>query len=252
MLNQMSHPTPLKSVNNVKRLHLAASRFERLQPQTIELMATPAWIHLGESESTWQSRFRDSFQVGNWTTCARILYRAIRPRYTPAQLETFYSNTDFRPFNYRSGDRFDFPDNNFDFVCSEHFLEHLFIDEALELLKECHRILKPGGVVRIVTPDADLRTYEKPETAGFPGDRVPWTHPDKYKSRWSIYSLNLVMQTAHLKPNPLMYCDKHGQFIKSIPASDAAEYANSTDKSLIHTFDYIKRLPSLIVDGIKI
>ena len=252
MLNQKSHATLLKSVNGVKRLHLAASRFERLEPQTIELMADPSWIHLGESESTWQSRLRNSFQVGNWMTCARILYRAIQPRYTSEQIAAFYENTDFRTFNYRSGDRFDFPENTFDFIYSEHFLEHLFIDEALELLKESRRILKPGGVMRIVTPDADLRIYEKPERAGFPGNRVPWVHPDKHKSRWSIYSLNLVMEIANLKPYPLMYCDKYGQFVKSIPSEGATEYTHSADKLLIHSFDYIRRLPSLIVDGIKL
>jgi len=56
--------------------------------------------------------------------------------------------------------------------------------------------------------------------------RVPWTHPDKHKSRWSIYSLNLVIQLANLRPNPLMYCDKQRQLIQSIPASDEAEYKN--------------------------
>lgn len=40
-----------------------------------------------------------------------------------------------------------------DLVFSEHFLEHLDFVEGMNLLTECHRILKPGGRMRLVTPD---------------------------------------------------------------------------------------------------
>jgi len=40
-----------------------------------------------------------------------------------------------------------------DFVYSSHFLEHLFKQDGLRLLSECHRVLKPGGTVRICVPD---------------------------------------------------------------------------------------------------
>jgi predicted SAM-dependent methyltransferase len=37
----------------------------------------------------------------------------------------------------------------------EHFLEHLrFPDEVMPVLAECHRVLEPGGELRIVVPDA--------------------------------------------------------------------------------------------------
>lgn len=42
-----------------------------------------------------------------------------------------------------------------DFVYSSHFLEHLFRNEASNLLKEMHRILKPGGILRISVPDLE-------------------------------------------------------------------------------------------------
>ncbi len=44
-------------------------------------------------------------------------------------------------------------DQTADFIYSSHFLEHLFKQDALRLLKECHRTLKIGGVVRICVPD---------------------------------------------------------------------------------------------------
>jgi predicted SAM-dependent methyltransferase len=40
-------------------------------------------------------------------------------------------------------------------------IEHVSKDDAHYLLKECHRVLQPGGVLRLSTPDAEkfLRSY---------------------------------------------------------------------------------------------
>lgn len=40
-----------------------------------------------------------------------------------------------------------------DVVFSSHVIEHLYRSEALALLRDCRRVLKPGGICRIVTPD---------------------------------------------------------------------------------------------------
>ncbi len=42
-----------------------------------------------------------------------------------------------------------------DCVFSSHFFEHLFRKDADHLLRECHRVLKPGGVLRISVPDLE-------------------------------------------------------------------------------------------------
>lgn len=44
----------------------------------------------------------------------------------------------------------------FDGVFSEHTFEHLTYAEGAALLGECHRILKPGALIRIVVPDLSL------------------------------------------------------------------------------------------------
>lgn len=38
-------------------------------------------------------------------------------------------------------------------IYSSHFLEHLPPENARALLEECYRVLKPGGVLRLVVPD---------------------------------------------------------------------------------------------------
>ena len=40
-------------------------------------------------------------------------------------------------------------------IFAEHFLEHLRIDAALDFLREAHRALAPGGLLRISTPNLD-------------------------------------------------------------------------------------------------
>lgn len=41
------------------------------------------------------------------------------------------------------------------FVFAEHFLEHLDLNEAMYLLRECRRVLRDDGVLRLSTPDLD-------------------------------------------------------------------------------------------------
>ena len=43
-------------------------------------------------------------------------------------------------------------DNSVRFVFSEHFIEHITRPEAVRLLRECWRVLVPGGVLRLSTP----------------------------------------------------------------------------------------------------
>jgi predicted SAM-dependent methyltransferase len=38
------------------------------------------------------------------------------------------------------------------FIYSEHVLEHLAVAEGVKLLRECRRVLLPGGVIRIAMP----------------------------------------------------------------------------------------------------
>ena len=46
-----------------------------------------------------------------------------------------------------------FEDETFDYVASEHFIEHMALADGVRLLGECFRILKKGGRVRMATPD---------------------------------------------------------------------------------------------------
>lgn len=48
---------------------------------------------------------------------------------------------------------FPIQEQSLDYILSEHHIEHLTYLEGLAMLRECYRVLKPGGKVRIATPD---------------------------------------------------------------------------------------------------
>lgn len=67
-------------------------------------------------------------------------------------------NSDLIPFplgvvHLDAAKRFPFPDRTFDYVFSEHLIEHLSHKSGCSMLGECFRVLKPGGKLRIATPN---------------------------------------------------------------------------------------------------
>ena len=54
------------------------------------------------------------------------------------------------------------PDSAFAYVFGEHVIEHISEQSALALFAELHRVLRPGGVLRLTTPDLNkiIALYE--------------------------------------------------------------------------------------------
>lgn len=48
-----------------------------------------------------------------------------------------------------------FDDKSFDVVYHSHLLEHFTKSDAESFIEECYRVLRPGGVIRIVVPDLE-------------------------------------------------------------------------------------------------
>lgn len=49
-----------------------------------------------------------------------------------------------------------YPDNAFDVIYHSHVLEHFTKADAMNFVKECYRLLKPGGIIRIAVPDLEV------------------------------------------------------------------------------------------------
>lgn len=67
-----------------------------------------------------------------------------------------YRTGQFRALRYLDVTRrFRFPDSCFEAVYASHLLEHLDADVAEQMLREVHRVLRRGGIVRLAVPDLD-------------------------------------------------------------------------------------------------
>jgi len=80
----------------------------------------------------------------------------------------------------------------------EQFLEHLETREELPtFLKECLRALRPGGVLRVILPDAGryLQAYCRDDLVGFRELAVPDPFPDDLPTRMDV--INHVFHQWH-------------------------------------------------------
>ena len=96
-----------------------------------------------------------------------------------------------------------FPDNSMDFIYSCHMLEHVYIDEAINILKEWYRVLKPSGYVRLTLPDfqyvlkinaKEIQTYFPRSFSSSSGQAINFLFCDgqhKY-----AYSIELIEELA--------------------------------------------------------
>jgi predicted SAM-dependent methyltransferase len=87
-----------------------------------------------------------------------------------------------------------FADESFDVVYHSHLLEHLPKSQAPSFLRECHRVLKPGGVHRIAVPDLEriARNYLEALDKAAAGDEQ-WRH------NYDWMMLELLDQTVREK-----------------------------------------------------
>jgi predicted SAM-dependent methyltransferase len=93
---------------------------------------------------------------------------------------------------------FPFPDDSFDYVFAEHLIEHVSWRDGQVMLAEVRRVLRPGGVLRVATPDLGVLISLYRGEAGADGDHyVDWVSgrylPD-VGHRHPVFVLNNAMR----------------------------------------------------------
>jgi predicted SAM-dependent methyltransferase len=72
--------------------------------------------------------------------------------------------------------KFPFADGTFEYVFSEHMIEHISYSAGRHMLSECLRVLKPLGVLRLCTPDLDfLLGLRRPDKSSLQRDYIRWS-----------------------------------------------------------------------------
>jgi predicted SAM-dependent methyltransferase len=91
------------------------------------------------------------------------------------------------------------PDGTFDAVLLEHMIEHVSAIDGLAVMRSVHRILKPGGVARFVTPRLErLAQSNRPSTRYRPRNRTPRPRipakPDRRPKFTRVDYINLMFR----------------------------------------------------------
>lgn len=68
-----------------------------------------------------------------------------------ANYDLFSTRPEVKEANFIKG--IPLPGDSADVVYHSHVLEHLHLDDAKRFLGDCHRVLKPGGILRVVLPN---------------------------------------------------------------------------------------------------
>jgi predicted SAM-dependent methyltransferase len=86
-----------------------------------------------------------------------------------------------------------FSDCSIDAIYASHLLEHFTTVNARKLLEESHRVLKPGGVVRLVVPSLEyaIKAYNEERLANFP----EW--PEKFDSIGGRFNNFMLCSNQH-------------------------------------------------------
>lgn len=160
-------------------------------------------------------------------------------------------NTEYNPFHpgqvfLDATEQYPMPDDSFDYVYSEHMIEHIPWRAGQAMLRQCFRVLKPGGTIRISTPnlanicslsttqpDARQRNYIKqasdkhcPDNEGYLGGFVinnfywDFGHYFIYDPTTMRYALERcgytnirTMKSGHSEVDALRNIENHGRVV---------------------------------------
>jgi hypothetical protein len=151
-----------------------------------------------------------------------------------------YWNSDIVTHDLRR--RFPWKDQEIDIIYSSHTLEHLSREEGFHFLKECHRVLKKSGIIRIVVPDlrslvddyisgttrADnfVESLGVLKESGLKGLLAPFNHVP-HKCMYDAETLLFIMREIGFT------CEKSQSFCSRIGDIDQVELQHRTENAVI-------------------
>ena len=142
---------------------------------------------------------------------------------------------------------FPFADESCAALFGEHVIEHVPKDDAEKLLRECYRVLQPGGVLRLSTPDAGryLRSYAGDgEFLRHPAFPEPYETPlDRVNQMMREYGQHLWAYDAE----SLLLALRKAGFAKAIEQS----CGESLHSRMLNIDTEAREFESLYVEGVK-
>lgn len=139
---------------------------------------------------------------------------------------------------------FPYPDGSFDGVYGSHVLEHLEPSAGARLLRDCRRILRPGGIIRVVVPDLEaiVRLYMSYLEGALTGDtqaeqRYDWMMLELYDQAVRTWSGGQMAQCLQNTRD-----EAHAKFVESRIGRQAGPQASGHRRSIFrHAVAAVRR-----------
>lgn len=95
-------------------------------------------------------------------------------RYHPDWINIDFTSSSSNVISYNLLKGIPYPDNSFDVVYHNNVLEHFQKDKAIFFISECYRVLKKGGVLRVVVPNLEniVQEYVVNISKAMTGDKI--------------------------------------------------------------------------------
>jgi predicted SAM-dependent methyltransferase len=132
----------------------------------------PGWVNIDKSPSVLLGRF---------PVVRKLLFRL--RLLTPEQARGFPEGVVFADVSRR----IPAASASVEYIYCSHMIEHLSRWQALDFVRECHRVLRPDGVLRLATPDLELMVRDYVDRSSpFMGDGL--TASDAFCAEYGAYA----------------------------------------------------------------
>ncbi len=164
--------------------------------------------------------------------------------------------------NFDATKVFPFDNDTFDYIFSEHMVEHVSYEKGIMMFLECFRVLKPNGKIRIATPgleflvDLYVSSNKSKIQEAFIKDQIDeWTNAPLYDSVFVVN--NYVRNWGHefiYDTKILIHALESCGFsnVKACNISESSDQVFEKLENVGRKQDGMIELESIVVEGIKL
>ena len=177
-------------------------------------------------------------------------------------------NTTLYPFangtvHLDASQRFPIPSASFDYVFSEHVIEHLEFEEGEKMLSESARILRSGGRIRLATPDLAkiIALYTQPN-ADAQGAYIRWIMRSFRPQIGECNPAHVINQSFHgwrhkfIYDEPTLIQSLEGAGFEAITRVDPGQSGDENLRGIEQHGDYVgseaaMRYETMVFEAVK-
>ena len=149
----------------------------------------PGWLLFRNLQYLWKPLGTLKFKIAYRIACRQgdvRLHVGAGPNFIDGWLNTDISP--MAPLYLNATHSFPIKNNSVLFIFSEHFIEHISREKAIGFLNESYRVLKPGGKIRISTPDVEAFAREYLNHSEYARSLMNYFNEESGQHLWNYYA----------------------------------------------------------------